>query len=69
MKKKLLKVVNLLLALDFLMLISTAIIRKVLIPEGLYFNLHGIPGFVFAGLVLCHIILNFSWIKANYIKH
>jgi hypothetical protein len=68
MKQKLLKVVNIFLALDFLLLLTTAIFRKILIPRGLYFNFHGIPGFVFAFLVFCHIILNFKWIKATYFK-
>jgi hypothetical protein len=57
---KLLKIINLFLALSFLLQIATIFLSN--------FKLHGINGVILITLVFLHIILNFNWIKSNYLK-
>ena len=66
MNIKALKVINLLLAIDFIIIAVTAIFNNLIQATGFYFFAHAIPGFLFLVLVICHLILNRKWIKANY---
>jgi len=72
MKNKILKYVNALMGIDFLV---------IFISIGLYFNgpeslqgdellgnIHRTAGTIFFFLTIAHLILNFSWIKNNYLK-
>ena len=68
MNTKLLKTINLLLAVDFMILIITAILHEVLIPLGIYGPLHVIPGILLVVLVGTHLFLNRKWIKTTYLK-
>ncbi|MDC7125673.1 MAG: hypothetical protein PQJ46_08895 [Spirochaetales bacterium] len=66
MNIKALKVVNILLGIDFLLIAVTAILHNFIMVTGLYFYFHAVPGFLFLVLVCIHIILNRKWIKSNY---
>ena len=66
MNIKALKIINLLLAIDFLIVAGTAIFNNLIQATGFYFFAHAIPGFLLLGLVICHLILNRRWIKTNY---
>ncbi|MBI9101804.1 MAG: DUF4405 domain-containing protein [Spirochaetales bacterium] len=63
-----LKIINVLLALDFLLIATTAIFHNLIAPTGFYRPFHALPGFIFLGLVIIHLFLNRKWIKANYFK-
>jgi hypothetical protein len=70
-KQSILKVVNPLLALAFLWVVGTAALHSLshdLIPYAIYARVHPIGGYVFAALALTHIVLNWNWIKANFLK-
>lgn len=68
-KAKLLRVVNLLLPINFLLLVTTAVFNESIRYE-LYEKIHALPGFIFAFLVAAHVVLNFNWIKKTYLsKH
>lgn len=68
-KAKLLRIVNLLLPLNFLLIVTTAVFHESIRYE-LYEKIHALPGFIFTLLVITHIILNFNWIKKTYLsKH
>ncbi len=63
-----LRVVNLILAVDFLIIAVTAIFHELIIPTGYYGQFHALPGFLFLALVIIHTFLNRKWIKSNYFK-
>lgn len=68
---KALKVVNLLLFFVFFgIAISglTAMLFPGLIPYSTFRVAHPFTGTTFVALVIAHLILNFNWIKANYLK-
>jgi hypothetical protein len=68
---KALKVVNLLLFFVFLgIAISglTAMLFPGLIPYSTFRVAHPFTGAAFVLLVVAHLVLNFNWIKANYLK-
>ena len=66
-KQKALKMINVLLILDFLGLVSTVVLNDV-IPRELFFRLHPAFGITLVVLVIIHVILNFTWIKTTYFK-
>ena len=66
-KQRLLKIVNVLLGLDFILLVSSAMLSNV-IPRQMFNMYHPLFGAVFTILVIAHISLNFKWIKANFFK-
>ena len=68
MKGKGLKIVNVLLLVDFLVIVTTAVLHEILIPRGIYEPLHVLPGFLLVALVAIHLILNRRWIKNTYFK-
>lgn len=67
-----LKGINLLLIFDFLLLFISILFYKV-IPGDLngseiMSEMHETTGMIFFLLAILHVILNFGWIKANYLK-
>lgn len=68
-KYTMLKTVNLLVAITFAVLAVTSGISKI-IPDlsPVLFEIHEITGYVFFLLIIMHIILNWSWVKANFFK-
>ena len=67
-KTELLKVVNIILALDFLIIAGTALLRDFIIETGYYRQLHAYPGFLLIALVAVHLFLNWNWVKGTYFK-
>ena len=67
-KTDLLKVINILLAIDFVIIAGTAILHGIIINTGYYRQLHAYPGFLFIALVTVHLFLNWNWVKATYLK-
>ncbi len=68
-KNKMLRILNLLLAIDLLIVITTAALSDYIYPTGYYRTLHALPGAIFAALLAVHIYLNWTWIRSNYFKH
>ena len=69
-KSELLKIVNPLLALIFLSQALTGIFHGPVkeVSYEAYEIIHGIGGYVFVFLVVCHFILNWSWIRSTFFK-
>ena len=68
---KALRVVNVLLFLVFLGIAisgTTAFLFPGLIPYSTFRLAHPLTGITFVALVVVHLVLNFNWIKANYLK-
>lgn len=70
-KRNLLKIVNPLLALVFIMTAFPGMIRNFLpdvIPGEMFFMLHPKMGIALFILAICHIALNWGWIKMTFFK-
>ena len=67
-KADLLKIVNIFLALDFLIIAGTALLRDFIIETGYYRQFHAYPGFILIVLVAIHLFLNWKWVKTTYFK-
>lgn len=67
-KNQMLRIVNAIMALDFLIIAFTAITHDIWLNLGIYEFIHAIPGFIFLGLALVHLFLNREWIRKNYFK-
>lgn len=68
---KLLKIVNIILALSFFMVSIPGIIQFLsqgAIPYSTFRAIHPIAGTIFTLAGFSHIALNFKWIKVNYFK-
>lgn len=65
-KQKLLKIVNPLLGVCFLGVAGTGVLHD-LIPPEIYYVAHPLWGYCFVGFALLHVVLNWSWIKSNYL--
>jgi hypothetical protein len=65
-KQKLLKPVNLMLMCTSLCLLVTVVLHDVIPPE-VFDIIHPVFGFISMLLVICHVYLNWSWIKSNII--
>jgi len=68
---KLLRIVNILLALVFLSISVSGIIQMLspgTIPYLQFKQIHPLTGMLLIILVLVHVYLNWNWIKANYLK-
>lgn len=63
-----LKVINVLLAIDLVIVAITALLHPIIVDLGLYRLLHVLPGTLFLLLVFSHLILNRGWIKSTYFK-
>jgi sorbitol-specific phosphotransferase system component IIBC len=69
-KQALLVLINVLMFIAFIATIVSIIIYK-FIPSQLQGNeiveaIHGIAGQIFFYLVVCHVVLNWSWIKSKF---
>jgi heme A synthase len=62
-----LKVVNLILFIDFSILAITGILNY-RIPYEIYTVIHPLSGYILITLVIIHITLNRKWIKTSYFK-
>jgi hypothetical protein len=67
-KQKVLKVVNILMAIDLIALVTTAMLDETLPPE-VFARVHPLLGLILVTFVIIHLILNFSWIKSSYFAH
>lgn len=66
-RSNMLKVLNPILAVLFLNQILTGAFHGAL-PHEAFEILHEVSGFVLAGVVVLHVILNWNWVKANFFK-
>ena len=66
-KQKVLKIVNSVMAADFILLAGTALSDDI-IPKEIYQIVHPILGYTFLVCVLSHVYLNWNWIKTNMLK-
>jgi hypothetical protein len=66
-KQNLLKIVNSIMVLVFICLVTTALLDDV-IPRDIYVKVHPLCGYIFTACVVCHVILNWTWIKTNIFK-
>jgi hypothetical protein len=64
---KLLKIVNPILVILFIIQAGSGIFHEV-IPFEVFEKVHGSIGYVFAAGVAVHFVLNWSWIKINFLK-
>jgi len=69
MKQKILRVLNILLILSFLLQVVTVLLlmSDMELP-GYVFEAHEANGIAMIALIFFHVILNFGWIKMNYLK-
>ena len=67
-KTDLLKVINIILALDFLIIAGTALSHDIIVETGFYRQFHAYPGYLLITLVAVHLFLNWNWVKATYLK-
>jgi hypothetical protein len=68
---KALRIINLLLMIVFFFLASSGLLYWIGwldIPYSTFSLIHPITGLSLVILVIFHLILNFNWIKANYLK-
>lgn len=66
-KQRLLRVVNILMGIFFLVIALTGIFHE-LIPYAFYEKVHPAAGFIFTILAVMHLKLNWGWIKINIFK-
>jgi hypothetical protein len=64
-KTKFLKILNPVMAVDFICLAATALLDDVIPPE-IYGRVHPVLGFFLVFCVLVHVVLNWAWIKSNF---
>lgn len=64
-----LKILNILLGINFVIVVSTALLRNYILPLGVYRQVHALPGFTLLLLVIMHLVLNKEWVKNTYFKH
>lgn len=64
-KQKLLKIVNGLLIIDFVIVGTLGVLHNY-IPYTIYRRVHGGGGYVLVALVITHAVLNWSWIRNTY---
>lgn len=63
-----LKVINVLLAVNILIIAASAALSSWIIPLGFYRLVHIVPGVTFLGLLVAHLFLNQGWIKSTYFR-
>jgi quinol-cytochrome oxidoreductase complex cytochrome b subunit len=66
-KTELLKIVNPAVGIVFLLQALTGIFHNQ-IPYEIFHSLHGIAGWVLAGLVVAHVYLNWQWVVSTFLK-
>lgn len=65
---KILKILNPLLGLVFLIQVFTIICLKFEIPINSILQLHEMNAYAFITIILLHIIFNWNWIQTHYFK-
>ncbi len=63
----LMRIINLLLLINFIAIVSVVLLRRFILPE-LFYLLHPKLGYSFIFLAFFHIWMNRSWIKSNFLK-
>jgi len=66
-KQSVLKLLNIFLAIDFICIGITILLRNNLLIDYFY-SINPVFGFILLGLIITHIILNWNWIKSSYFK-
>jgi heme A synthase len=66
-KSTLLKIVNFFVMLLFIVQAGTGILHSGL-PDQI-FSIHGYTGYAFAVFIVLHLILNWAWIRSNFLKN
>ena len=67
MKNQVLKILNPALGVLFLNQVIMGLLNDVL-PRKVFEVMHGRGGMVFAVLVVLHLVLNWGWVKANFLQ-
>jgi hypothetical protein len=67
-KIKLLKIVNIVLGISFLLQAISVVFMILEKAPGWLYKLHALNGMVFIVLIFVHIGLNWAWIRANFMK-
>jgi hypothetical protein len=67
-KMKLLKKLNPVLGISFLLQAISVVFMVLGMAPGWLYKAHAFNGMIFIIIVLVHITLNWSWIKANFFK-
>ncbi len=70
-KQKILRVLNLFLILDFLLIVISQLIYQFhpeMNGEEFVLKYHTSGGYIFILLVIMHFLLNFNWVKNAYFK-
>lgn len=67
MKNQVLKILNPALGVLFLNQVIMGLLNDVL-PHKVFEVMHGGGGMVFAVLVVLHLMLNWGWVKANFLQ-
>jgi hypothetical protein len=67
-KAQLLKVTNLVLFISAALQIVTVLALPLNINKRMFFEIHKYNGFLFIALIIIHLALNWSWVKATYLK-
>lgn len=67
MNVKKLRILNVFLALDFLVMAATGLLRD-WIPYGVFRTIHRPAGYLLVLLIVSHVYLNWNWVRQNYLK-
>ncbi|MDD5491949.1 MAG: hypothetical protein PHV60_04630 [bacterium] len=67
-KMKLLKIVNIVLGISFLLQAISVVFMVLKMAPGWLYKVHALNGIVFILLVIVHIVLNWAWIRVNFLK-
>lgn len=65
MKRAIRKILNIVIVVDILIVLGTAMFREDL-DYDMYLMMHGIPGLILLLLFAVSVLLNSEWIKKNY---
>lgn len=68
-KMKLLKILNPLLGISFMLQVISIVALIMGKVPGWLFKLHLLNGKIFVLLAITHVVLNWAWIKANFLKN
>jgi hypothetical protein len=66
-KNKALKIINPILAILLITQLSSGMFNEYL-PYGVFEVVHVWGGYLFATLIVVHLILNWNWVKATYLR-
>jgi len=66
-RQKVLKVLNVVMLVDFLGLVTTVLLNDTL-PRNVFYKIHPLFGSILLLLIIVHLVLNWNWIKTSYRK-